>query len=243
MYHLAMCDDDALFLDRAEKLIMHYNQTHKGQYGFKSQKYLSPKLLLDDLAENASFDLFLLDMEMPEMGGIDLAKTIRGKSPNAVIVFLSSHTEFQYAQEGYKVQAIRYVSKLMMDTTLPEALETAAKLIEKVKSSYYVFTHYSEAKRIPYTNIIYIQKVKHMVVFHTDNETEYQMKAPLKEIFEKLNDNRFAYVDQGTIINLERVVQLSESEVTLTGEMKLSVSRKMLPSLKASLLRLWGNLV
>lgn len=242
MLHLAICDDEALSMDKSEKIILDYNQAHKSEYGFHVQKYSSPKLLLDDLNESIFYEVFLLDMEMDEMSGITLATHIRKKLPGAVIVFLSSHTEFQFAQEGYKVQAIRYVSKLMMETTLPEALETAAKLIERSKPAYFVFTYYSETKRIPYSEILYIQKVKRMVIFHTDNKVEYQMKAPLKEIFAKLNDNRFAYVDQSTIVNMDRIVHLAESEVTLTEGMKLPVSRKMMPFLKSSLLRLWGEL-
>lgn len=242
MLHLAICDDEALAMDKAEKIILDYNQAHKSEYGFHVKKYTSPQLLLDDLNDSIFFEVFLLDMEMDEMSGITLATHIRKMRPGAVIVFLSSHTEFQFAQEGYKVQAIRYVSKLMMETTLPEALETAAKLIERSKPAFFVFTYYSETKRIPYSEILYIQKIKRMTVFHTDNGVEYQLKSPLKEIFEKLNDNRFAYVDQSTIVNLDRIVQLSESEVTLTEGMKLPVSRKMMPSLKSSLLRLWGAL-
>lgn len=243
MYKLAMCDDDAVFLDNTEKIVLQYNLTHKSQYGFQIHKYISPNELLNDLAESANYDIFLLDMEMPEMSGTDLAKRIREMFPSAVIVFLSSHTEFQFAQEGYKVQAIRYVSKLMMDFTLPEALEAAIKLIERANSQYFVFSYYSEVKRIPYSDILFLQKLGHMVVIHTDNNREYQMKTQLKDVYKKLNDIRFAYVDQSTIINLDRVSQLAESEVTITGEIKLPVSRKMLPSLKASLLRLWGELV
>lgn len=242
MYPLAMCDDDARFLDDAEKIVLQYNQTHKNRYGFVTHKYVSPQKLLNDLEDNAGFDIFLLDMEMPEMSGIDLAVQIREKFPTAAIVFLSSHTEFQFAQEGYKVQAIRYVSKLMMDTALPEALEAATQLIERSKPKYFVFTYYSEMKRIPYADILYIQKNRHMVMIHTDSGEVFQMKASLKEVREKLNDRRFAYVDQSTIINLDRVIRLAEREITLAGERKLPVSRKMLPSLKASLLRLWGGL-
>lgn len=242
MFNLAICDDNALFLDKAEGLILQYNHIHRGQYGFYVKKYISPQLLLDDLTDGVSFEVFLLDMEMPEMSGITLATLIRERFQSAVIVFLSSHTEFQFTQEGYKVQAIRYVSKVMMEATLPEALETAAKLIGRSKRDYFVYTYYSEVKRIPYSEILYIQKVKHMIVFHTNNELEYHMKAPLREIFKKLNDKRFAYVDQSTIVNLDRVIHLAESEVTLTGEIKLPVNRKSMPSLKSALLHLWEDL-
>ena len=242
MLHLAICDDDVFALDKAEKLVQEYNRSHIYEYGYQVKKYTSPQLLLDDIYENSFYEVFLLDMEMEEMSGISLATKIRQKFPSVVIAFLSSHTEFQFTQEGYKVQAIRYISKLTMETTLLEALETAAKMIERAKPAYYVFTYYSETKRIPYSEILYIQKVKRMTVFHTDNNEEYQMKAPLREVYEKLNDSRFSYVDQSTLVNMDRIIHLAESEVTLAGDIRLPVSRKMMPSLKTSLLRLWGEL-
>lgn len=241
MLRLAICDDDPFFLEQAEKLILEYNQSHKSNYGFTVKKYVSPVLLLDDIAEGGAFELFLLDMEMAEMSGIELALRIRQELPNAVIAFLSSHTEYQFTQEGYKVQAIRYIAKLMMETALPEALEAATRVIERAAPNYFVYTHYSDTVRIPYSDILYLQKAKRMTVFHTVQK-EYRMKSALREILEKLNDTRFAYLDQSTVVNLDRIVHLTESEVTLSDGTKLPVSRKMMPALKSSLLRLWGDL-
>ncbi|MCH5353675.1 MAG: response regulator transcription factor [Acutalibacter sp.] len=241
MLRLAICDDDLFFLEQAEKLILEYNQSHKSEYGFEVKKYVSPTLLLDDIHDGTAFELFLLDMEMPEMSGIDLAMRIRGELPNAVIAFLSAHTEYQFTQEGYKVQAIRYIAKLMMETALPEALEAATKVIGRTVPNYFVYTHYSDTVRIPYSEILYLRKNKRMTVFHTIQK-EYQMKSSLREVLEKLADARFAHVDQSTVVNLDRIVHLTESEVTLSDGMKLPVSRKMMPSLKSSLLRLWGEL-
>lgn len=241
MFRLAICDDDPFFLGQAEKLILEYNQSHQSESSFQIEKYVSPALLLDEILSGTVFDLFLLDMEMEEMSGIDLALRIREELPNAVIAFLSAHTEYQFTQEGYKVQAIRYIAKLMMDTALPEALEAATRAIERAAPHTFVYTHYSDTIRIPYSEILYLRKVKRMTVFHTVHR-EYQMKSTLREVLEKLNDPRFAHVDQSTVVNLDRIVHLTESEVTLSNGLKLPVSRKMMPSLKSSLLRLWGEL-
>lgn len=242
MLQLAICDDEPGFLEKAEKAILEFNQAHKDSASFQVTKYVSPKLLYEDVQEGKTFDVFLLDMEMKEMNGIDLAMRIRETNSLAVIVFLSSHTEFQFTQEGYKVQALRYVSKLTMETTLPEALEASIQMQERMKPRYFVFTHYRETVRIPLHELIYIQKVKRMAELHTEKQGEYQVKRPLRDIFAELNDIRFAFVDQSCIVNLDRVIQLVDSEVTLTNGVRLPVSRKMLPVLKSSMLRLWRDL-
>lgn len=241
MLKLAICDDEAAFLEKAEKAVLEFNRTHKESANFVIEKYVSPQLLYDDVLDGKSFDVFLLDMEMEEMSGVALATRIREQFSSAIIIFLSCHTEFQFTQEGYKVQALRYVSKLLMETTLPEALEVSIQTYERLKPQYFIFSHYTENIRIPLNEIIYIQKVKRMTVVHTEKQGEFQIKRPLRDIFGELNDIRFAYVDQSCIVNLNYVAQLKGSETTLSNGIKLPVSRKMTPALKSSMLRLWGD--
>lgn len=241
MYTIALCDDEQVFMDKAEAVIAEHNKSHDDEFTFQTAQYTSPNKLLADLASGVEYDIFILDMEMDEMDGITLASQIRAKFSAAVILFLSAHTEFQFMQEGYKVQALRYISKLLIDSTLPEALTAAGNQLKRQKSGFYVYPYYSEVIKIPYTEILYIQKVKRMTVFYTDSREDYQLKRSLKDVYQELNDPRFVYVDQSTIVNLDRVLRMGGNEVILEGEVKIPVSRKMMPALKAALLRLWGG--
>ena len=213
MIKLAICDDDALIMNKAEALIQAFNRTHKEEVNYSVEKYSSPQTLCDDVLEGKVFDVFLLDMEMPEMSGVSLAGKIREQIPSCGIIFLSSHTEFQFTQEGYKVQALRYVSKLVMETALTEALEAAIKAHQKGEDSYYTFSHYSDVVRIPLGEILYVHRVKRMAVF----------------------------VDRSCFVNLNQIMSLAENEVTLKNGEKLPVSRKMLPVVKSTILKLWGG--
>lgn len=158
-----------------------------------------------------------------------------------MIIFLSSHTEFQFTQEGYKVQALRYVSKLIMETTLAEALEAAIQAHQKGEDSYYTFSHYSDVVRIPLGEILYVHRVKRMAVIVTEKRGEFQIKRPLRDIYAELNDLRFVFVDRSCFVNLNQIMSLAENEVTLKNGEKLPVSRKMLPVVKSTILKLWGG--
>lgn len=80
-----------------------------------------------------------------------------------------------------------------------------------------------------------------MSVFYTASKGEYQLKRPLISIYEQLNDKRFFYVDQSTVVNIDHIIGVSGSTVTLDNEIEIPVSRKMMPALKAALLKLWGG--
>ena len=66
------------------------------------------------------YDVLFLDIEMPAMDGITLAKKLRERSENVFIVFLTSHVE--YALEGYEVNALRYLTKPIREDKLREVL-------------------------------------------------------------------------------------------------------------------------
>lgn len=242
MIRLAICDDEKVFLDKAAEMVMSFNQTHKEEVNFQIDTYISPRLLCDDVLDGKLFDVFLLDMEMAELDGISLATQIREKIPSSIIAFLSSHTGIQYTQEGYKLQALRYVSKLTMETALVEMLEAAIREYQQTRPTYYVYSHYSESIRIPMNEILYIHRVKRTAIIHTSRQGDLPLLCPLKTIYSDLNDSRFTYVDQSCIVNIDQIVQLGKNEVVLKDDTKLPVSRKMMPSVKVAILRLWGEI-
>lgn len=241
MIRLAICDDESAFLEKAKSMVLSFNQTHKEEVNFQVETYVSPRLLRDDVLDGKLFDVFLLDMEMEELDGISLAAQIRDKIPSSILAFLSSHTEFSFTQEGYKLQALRYVSKLTMETALVEMLEAAIREWQRKKPTYYVYSHYSECIRIPLSEILYIHRVKRKAIIHTERQGELSLMRPLKTIYGELNDPRFTYVDQSCIVNIDQILQLGKNEVILKDDTRLPVSRKKIPNVKVAILRLWGE--
>ena len=85
---------------------------------------ISSGQLLYDVEEGAHFDLLLLDIEMPEKDGMCLAASLRRHLPMALIIFITSHT--QYAVKAYELSVFRYIPKSEMETCLPLGLNRAS---------------------------------------------------------------------------------------------------------------------
>ena len=144
MIRIALCDDDLPFLQHLHQAAGQWFADH--QIPFSCTDFSSAKLLLDSL-QTIRFDLFFLDIEMPEMDGMQLAKQIRETLPDSVILFLTSHDEF--APDGYRVQALRYLSKQTWKKYLNEALSAAMAQLEKQESGSLAVSHYGDLQRIP----------------------------------------------------------------------------------------------
>ena len=91
MIHIAICDDNKQSVSCAETITDKFFKKHC--VDCKIQTYQSSENLLYDLQDGIHYDLLLLDIEMPGIDGMDLAKMIHDTMPAAKIIFITSHLE------------------------------------------------------------------------------------------------------------------------------------------------------
>lgn len=80
---------------------------------FNISEFSNPEMLMYEVEDGKIADIFILDVEMPDMDGFELADKIRKYTETSVIIFLTSHDEM--ASMGYKSKALRYVIKLNLE--------------------------------------------------------------------------------------------------------------------------------
>lgn len=83
--------------------------------------YNSPAEAVYDLKNGKHWDLYFLDIEMPEMDGFELAGKIRKEAPEAYLVFLTSHEEL--AAEGYNYKELSYIPKSLLEDNMDRTLQ------------------------------------------------------------------------------------------------------------------------
>ena len=104
------------------------------------------------------FDIFLLDVEMPDMNGIELAKKIRKMQENGYIIFLTSHPQFAIRGYDRKVRAYQYLLKETMNSRLPEVMEDVIRRCLREEKQYYFIVNQHRMEKLKYQNIIHIKK-------------------------------------------------------------------------------------
>ena len=123
MLRIILCDDNEEFLDRLQALM--HAELARLEVQAVLCPFTEPERIPDSIVSGC--DMALLDIDFPQnrCNGIDIARRIRARRPDAVILFISNYIE--YAPEGYEVNAFRYVLKSeiarRLPGYLPEALE------------------------------------------------------------------------------------------------------------------------
>lgn len=237
MIRIALCDDNKEdMLQLHQKIIEWYRENSKNQ-SVSITEYSDSVYLSSVIDAGDSHDVFFLDVEMPKVDGFQLADKIKNKLPAAIIVFLTSHSEL--APDGYKFRALRYVPKLVLSQKLPEALEAAQKEFSALESGYLVVPHYTDALRIPYNEILYVQHILRSSQIYTLRQGVIKDNRGLKTIYSVIGDKRFIYIDRSTFVNIDFIRELKGNEIILrTGE-SLAISRPMLANVKETIVRMW----
>ena len=243
---IVFVDDDLQFLERAGKAVCNFfaglDLGEQKKTDIKS--YQEGYTLLNDLACGKNYDIYFLDVEMPGLGGIELAQRIKDVEDDAIIVFLSAYE--QYALPSYKVRAYYYILKREYHKEIPVILE---RIIceryrkENDQEDYYVIQNQVRWDQIRLNDILYLIKEKKYVVFHCIREREYKERGTMAEAYCKLPQNRFFYVDKACIVNLKYVIGMGDDIIKLgIGEesVELPVSRRRGKSVREGLARYWG---
>ena len=160
--NIVLCDDNPVELEEIQKKVELYAaQTRQNIRVFPCRK---STVLSDELDQNHLADLYLLDIDMPKINGLQLAQKIHSIDRNLPVIFLTAYAD--YAPAAIKVQAFRYVSKADPGSGLTEALDSAIRTRERLcRYRSLVLKTEGACYCIPYDEICYAEKKgKHVEV-------------------------------------------------------------------------------
>ncbi len=238
MIRIALCDDKPEDLEQIQKRIEQYWKNEKISEDLVISRYVTSSQMWYEIQGQDVADIFILDVDMPNMNGFELAEKIRLFHPRAAIIFLTVHSE--YAAEGYKVSALRYIDKLNLDRDFEEALDAAVARIEKDKRAFIAIRHLDEIWDIAYSDILYVRRVMRRLEIYTTAQT-LRHNDSLAHFFARLNDNRFTFIERSCFVNMDYVYGISGFQVILTDQQRLMASRRYVARLKTELLERWNN--
>lgn len=225
---IAICDDEEKFGLQAKNMIE--KLTHS--LDICVDLFDDGKKLLDAF-DQKPYDLLFLDIEMPKMDGITLAKELRKLSEDVHIVFLTGHVE--YALEGYEVNALRYLTKPIKEEKLREVLRFV--MDKSVSLNQLLIKEDGYERFINVSDIIYLEAQNQYVMIYTV-AGDFLVRHNIGDYEKELKNDGFYRVHRGYIVSLAKVKRLVKSDIILeglNGEVIVPVSRNSIKELKAAL--------
>ena len=152
-------------------------------------------------------------------------------------MFLTSHEN--QAAKGYKSKAMRYIIKLNLKRDLEEAMDSAISEIKEIEEKVVTLHKYSDYWRIPFDEIISVNKTSRLLVITTSLHGEITDHRGIMEFFNMLNDSRFLFIDRSCFVNIDYISQIIGYNLKLKNGTLLPISRRSLQSVKQTLFEHW----
>ena len=216
---IAICDDSLRDREGLRDILLSTELGNDCDYSLFS----SGEALLTAL-ESSFFDIIFLDVDMPELNGIDTGKLIRQKRENVIIIFLTSHPEF--ALHAFECEAFHYLLKPCDKEKLGEVMTRAASRIGLLHR-YHVVKTKNGSVRLSVSDIYYIECLDRHVIYHMKDE-DIITRAKLSEVCDALQDLGFCRVHQGFAVNMDKIKNIEKDSVILTDgrNVMMSVRKK-----------------
>lgn len=217
-YKVAICDDSESDREKIAGMVRRWAEA-SGNDVFMSV-FPSSESFLFQYAEDKNYDILLLDVEMRELSGIDLAKRVRAERGRAEIVFITSH--FEFIAEGYEVDALHYLVKPVAEQKLFEVLDRAAERLALEPPSVVVNCDGGTMKLLE-ADILYIESFAHYIEIHTPTDV-YRLKESITAFGKRLSGDFFR-AHRSYIVNLKAVERISRSSLRLAGGAEIPLAR------------------
>lgn len=214
--NIAIVDDDAEFIETIKKYLADLGRENGKDY--KATGFSNAVDFLSDY--DFSYDIVLMDIEMPMMNGISAAAKLRELDANVCLMFITSIA--QYAIDGYSVNALDYILKPLSYYYFCDKIKRAEKYVYKHEAFRIPVKTATAIQLIDANNILYIEKYKNYIVYHTEKE-DLSERGTIKDAESKLKLDRFTKISYGCIVNLAKITSTNKSSVQL-GEIILPIS-------------------
>lgn len=235
---IAVCDDD----DNARRIITSSIHDAFPGYTVEVLPYATADILMADL-ENHNFDLLLLDIDMPGMDGITLAKHLRKMESNIDIIYISNREDKVFL--SLTTQPCGFIRKSRFLEDMDEVIGYYLKRRESQRRSEetcLVIQDRNRVRKIPIYQIWYVEGMGKVQLVHTEGEDPpLTIHSTMQKLEEQLAPHGFLRIHKGYLVNYRYISQIEQTEILLNNGGKIPLSRRKLQEVREGYLELMSE--
>lgn len=218
---VAICDDCREDAMRLKALL---NENHDAVL------YSNASQLLESVRKQKKrYDLYLIDIYLDTISGLELAEQLREEEEDATLCFISSSDAFY--REAYDLYAVQYLLKPVKKEDLDGLIKRISQRLHREKEKSLTFRWRGQNGMIPYGKILYVSSREHTVYIHCRDGSVQECSGKLNEIAEQICGDVFSRCHQSFIVNMYHVSSMHGNELLVKGQ-GVPVSRRYLAQIK-----------
>lgn len=224
---IAICDDERRCLEAVVSVAGEYVQDRKDKH-LSVVSFSHPEDLLEAAEKIGGYDIYILDIVMPHMNGIQLGGKLRDHGYDGKIIYLTSSEE--YALDSFRVRAFDYMIKPVQKDSFYKVLDEAIAATEAKKDKTVVVKTKTVSVKLNFEQILYVELSKRMLCFHLKGgktvESTHIRTTFAEAVSEPASDKRFAYCGASTLVNLNRIAEIGNEMVSFDDGTQMYLSQK-----------------
>lgn len=222
---IAICDDSTSDLEYIGIAIKNAFKNHN--FVCKLKKFTRANDLLNE-HHKQPFDAVFLDLDMPEINGMEAAAKINEMNSVTEIIFVTNHDELVY--KSFKFRAIGFIRKKFLESEIDEIVSVLIYDIN-MKQQYIIFHISGSEIRFSSDEIMYMQSDDHYVDIITKNKKE-SVRESLNDIEKKYMQYGFIRIHSRYLVNYRYIYSIEKNTIVLNDRRQLPLSRSKVNSAK-----------
>lgn len=225
---IAICDDDRNELFRILSILADYQLERNTEFSYKPFK---SSVELSAEASHERYDIYLLDIVMPGLDGMELAREIRSYDKAADIIFLTSSSEF--AVESYQVKASNYLMKPLQKDRVFEALDDIIRTRIEDRDSCIVLRSNIGVHKVRLSEIVYVEALNRKVIYYLKNNSQITCAEKFAAVCNLLLQHQeFLLVHRSFVVNMNYVRSIDATDMCLANDSCIPLAQRRVPEIK-----------
>ena len=223
---IAVCDDEIVQQKVMQALLQKYFEENdtlaEVKFYSSGQEYLKEKK-----SEILNTDIFLLDIFMPELNGIEIGKELKSIGAKGKIIFITAGNDF--ITEAFEIQAFSYIQKPVIYEKFSKVMNSVIKSFEKTRYMDVVVDR--EKQRIYLDDIEYVETLgRRLVIYRQDEGVETYLSV--KNFMDEYGEEDFLQISRYVAVSKSKIQRIVGRSLYLMNGRELSISEKYLPTTK-----------